>query len=44
MDLDGPITCLAADDCHRPSNVAEEQAITASAEQVAAAARKLAQF
>jgi 2-oxoisovalerate dehydrogenase E1 component beta subunit len=44
MDLDGPITRLAADDCHLPYNVPEEQAIIPSPEQVVEAARKLARF
>ena len=44
MNLDGPITRLAADDCHLPYNVPEEQAIIPSPEQVIAAARKLARF
>jgi 2-oxoisovalerate dehydrogenase E1 component beta subunit len=44
MDLDGPITRLAADDCHLPYNVPEEQAIIPSPEQVVEAARKLACF
>ena len=44
MDLDGPITRVAADDCHLPYNPPEEAAIIPSPDKVVQAARRLAAF
>jgi len=44
MELDGPITRVAADDCHLPYNGPEEEAIIPNPARVIEAARRLAAF
>jgi 2-oxoisovalerate dehydrogenase E1 component beta subunit len=44
LDLDGPITRVAAADCHLPYNSAEESAIIPGVPSVVEAARRLAAF